>query len=544
MIQAAMLIALGFLLASLIGVLLAPSLWARAARLSRKKLESSLPLTLSEIEAAQDQLRASYAVRMRRLETALAGAKQKAANQLVDNSRLQMEIAAHKDRIAELELQLSERRNAATVLEQQITKRFPELDGEITRAKAELQERGFELQDLTNRLLRREEDLDAAKREAASYQAELGRLREVLERSSQADKGSRRLRRASQWGLDDYKAEYDRLNLELSKLRQQLSQLQDRDAQQVGVIKGELQKLAELIMVSGQPRPEPQPVQAQALPQRPKVRRAAIISEPRGEGARLPRPLPQGKPTSLTARLQLNGDGQEQRSSQAGHVASDPTAANGVAISAPIASARDEAAERGEDLANSSQDVVANTLGNLVLNGSGSHNHAPQSAPAEPAREAAALPVLSSLVEETMLTERKNGASDVHARPSLLKDVVAESASSEPGASAESALAVAESEAGKAEAEPANGAASAPIKNGKAVSGIEIDDAALTVAALAAVNGGSHPAPAKAGEAAHADTAAPHPIGPYFSPSDKNAGSLTLVERMRVAADEPAEAEK
>lgn len=80
MIQAVMLIALGFLVASLIGVLLAPSLWNCAARLSKKRLEGTLPLTLSEIEATQDQLRASYAVRLRRLETSLAGAKQKAAN--------------------------------------------------------------------------------------------------------------------------------------------------------------------------------------------------------------------------------------------------------------------------------------------------------------------------------------------------------------------------------------------------------------------------------------------------------------------------------
>ncbi|MGC1584121.1 MAG: hypothetical protein WA791_00200, partial [Rhodomicrobium sp.] len=148
MIQAVLLIALGFLTASLIGVLVAPAFWNRASRLTRKRLEQTLPVTLSEIEATQDQLRASYAVRMRRLETALAGAKQKAAMQLVDNSRLQMQIAALKDQIADLDLQLSERRNAATVLEQTITKRFPELDREITTVKAQLQERSYGIQDL------------------------------------------------------------------------------------------------------------------------------------------------------------------------------------------------------------------------------------------------------------------------------------------------------------------------------------------------------------------------------------------------------------
>ncbi|MGA9764338.1 MAG: hypothetical protein WBQ49_06675 [Rhodomicrobium sp.] len=253
MIQAVLLIALGFLTASLIGVLVAPAFWNRASRLTRKRLEQTLPVTLSEIEATQDQLRASYAVRMRRLETALAGAKQKAAMQLVDNSRLQMQIAALKDQIADLDLQLSERRNAATVLEQTITKRFPELDREITTVKVQLQERAYGIQDLSNKLSRRNEDLEAAQRAATSYREELLRVQEALEKNS-AGRGGRRLKRASQWNLDDYRAEYDRLNLELSRLRQQLSQLQERDAQQASVIKEDLQKLAELILVSAQPK--------------------------------------------------------------------------------------------------------------------------------------------------------------------------------------------------------------------------------------------------------------------------------------------------
>ncbi len=299
MIQAIMLIAMGFLIASLIGVLLAPSLWSRASRLSKKRLESTLPLTLAEIEAAQDQLRATYAVRVRRLESSLASAKQKAANQLVDNSRLQMQIGALKDQIGDIDLQLSERRNAATVLEQTITKRFPELDREITAVKAELQERAFELQDLTTKLARRDEELAAAQDAAASYQEELQRLHQVLEKSA-ADRSGRRVRRASQWDLEDYKAEYDRLNLELSKLRQQLTAFQDRDSQQVGVIKGELQKLAELILASAQSKSAAQEAERSDL----SAKRFG------GQDSRRERPIPwrqnAQQPMPLAARLKLN----------------------------------------------------------------------------------------------------------------------------------------------------------------------------------------------------------------------------------------------
>jgi hypothetical protein len=335
MIQAIMLIALGFLAASLIGVLLAPSLWNRASRLTRKKLESTLPLTLAEIEAAQDQLRASYAVRLRRLETALASAKQKAANQLVDNSRLQMQIAALKEQIGDLDMKLSERRNAATVLEQTITKRFPELDREIAAVKTQLQDRSFELQDLTNKLSRRDEELTGAQRAVASYEGEIESLRRAMEKGA-SDRGGRRVRKASQWDIEDYKAEYDRLNLEMSKLRQQLAHFQDRDAQQVGVIKGELQKLAELILASAQPKPAPRLAE-----QRPE----AFARRPAGFEGRKERPAPwrQGAnaPAPLTARLQLAAEAQDAASpAPSSALASErrPEAETGAVASKPVLS--------------------------------------------------------------------------------------------------------------------------------------------------------------------------------------------------------------
>ncbi len=292
MIQAVMLIALGFMSAGLIGVLIAPALWHRAARLSRKRLEQTLPVTLSEIEAAQDRLRASYAVRIRRLETALAGAKQRAASQLVENSRLQMQIAALKDQISDLDLKLSERQNAATVLEQTISRRFPELDHEVTEARAQLEARFEDIRDLSNKLNRRNEELEDAQRAAAAYQEEVERLRQAFEKNS-ADRGGRRLRGASKWSLDDYRAEYDRLNLEMSRLRQQLAQLQEREAGQAGIIKGELHKLTELMLASAQPKSGPSP---EKLPSAKRFR----SSEPR-RGRPVPWSEGGSKPAAFSA---------------------------------------------------------------------------------------------------------------------------------------------------------------------------------------------------------------------------------------------------
>jgi hypothetical protein len=67
-IEQAMVFALGFLVAGLIALAFAPAFWARAIRLSTRRLEMELPLSPDEIRAGRDLLRAEFAVECRRLE--------------------------------------------------------------------------------------------------------------------------------------------------------------------------------------------------------------------------------------------------------------------------------------------------------------------------------------------------------------------------------------------------------------------------------------------------------------------------------------------
>jgi hypothetical protein len=469
-------------------VLLAPSFWSRASRLSKKRLESTLPLTLAEIEATQDQLRATFAVRVRRLESSLAGAKQKAANQLVDNSRLQMQIVALKDQMADLDLQLAERRNAATVLEQTITKRFPELDREITAVRAQLQERSYELQDFTSKLARRDEELAATQEAAASYQEELQRLHQVLERSA-ADRSGRRVRRASQWDLEDYRAEYDRLNLELSKLRQQLVQFQDRDSQQVGVIKGELQKLAELILTSAQTKGG----SSQAERIEPSVKR----------DARRERPVPWRQnaqpPMPLAARLKLNADTQP----------------------------------------------AAQIPGATPLLASLKADSLSDSAPASGASSLTS-PVLTILPEETIFTSApNNGHAEGSDRPKILQEVVTanDSEEAEPLAGSETKGDAQEEKKPMHAAGNGHGALDEGVSSGDGESGrAESDDPTGF-----ATGNGAHHASHQNGDAAeehlaediNLDSLNPDPddekIGPHLP---------TLLERLRSIGEDHAESDK
>ncbi len=63
-----MIFALGFLVAGLAALAFAPAFWQRANRLTRRRLEMQIPLSVQEILAERDQLRAEFAVERCRLD--------------------------------------------------------------------------------------------------------------------------------------------------------------------------------------------------------------------------------------------------------------------------------------------------------------------------------------------------------------------------------------------------------------------------------------------------------------------------------------------
>lgn len=262
MIQFVLLVVLGFLIASLIALLLAPSLWRRAERLTTRRLEQTMPMSIADIEADRDQLRASYAIMIRRIEAALNLEKMRSARQRVQISRLQMEIADLRESTARLRAALEGERNVASVLQQTIAKRVPELDRAVSDARALLRVRDREIASLANRLMRREEALAIAQRTMELQQAEIARLRQSMEMSGVRASG-RFKKRPSQWTIHDYRAEYDRLNVELSKLRERLSVAYDREVQQITGLRSELQRLADrIIAAASTPAPAPSPLSA------------------------------------------------------------------------------------------------------------------------------------------------------------------------------------------------------------------------------------------------------------------------------------------
>src|SRR5262249_45439694 len=110
MIEPIMYFGLGFLIASLIGLVILPLVHARAARLTARRLEAATPVSMAEIQADKDQLRAEFAMSTRRLEMSVDQLKAKTTSQLA-------ELGKKTDGINSLKMELGEKTAAIFALE-------------------------------------------------------------------------------------------------------------------------------------------------------------------------------------------------------------------------------------------------------------------------------------------------------------------------------------------------------------------------------------------------------------------------------------------
>ncbi|MEZ0169699.1 hypothetical protein [Microvirga sp. TS319] len=68
MVETIMIFALGFVAATLIALLIIPAINSRAERLARRRAEALFPMSISELTAEKDHLRAEFAVLQRKIE--------------------------------------------------------------------------------------------------------------------------------------------------------------------------------------------------------------------------------------------------------------------------------------------------------------------------------------------------------------------------------------------------------------------------------------------------------------------------------------------
>src|SRR5438876_512583 len=102
MIEPIMYLAIGFLLSMLFGLMIVPLVHNRAVRLTTRRLEAATPLSMAEIQADKDQLRAEFAMSARRLEMSVEQLKNKTTSQLA-------ELGKKTDAINRMKVELGEK---------------------------------------------------------------------------------------------------------------------------------------------------------------------------------------------------------------------------------------------------------------------------------------------------------------------------------------------------------------------------------------------------------------------------------------------------
>ena len=110
MIEPIMFFGIGFLVAALVGLVVIPLVHGRAVRLTMRRLEAATPLSMAEIQADKDQLRAEFAMSTRRLEMSVDQLKNRTTSQLA-------ELGKKGDAINRLKIELGEKTATIFALE-------------------------------------------------------------------------------------------------------------------------------------------------------------------------------------------------------------------------------------------------------------------------------------------------------------------------------------------------------------------------------------------------------------------------------------------
>lgn len=235
-IQSILFFSLGFLCAGFLALMVAPAIWRRAVVLTRRRIEASVPLSLNEIQADKDRMRAEFAMSTRRLEMSVKSFKEKAAAQII-------EINKNRDELQRLSDERTEKNEALTALEANAG----ELRNELRRREEQLQQISNKLLDAEARLEERALEIDKMGRmyDEATF-ASSSRQIELVARETEVEKLStdvaelRDQRKEAERKVRDMasetKAAQDALKLEKrraadleSRLERTISTLSDRE---------------------------------------------------------------------------------------------------------------------------------------------------------------------------------------------------------------------------------------------------------------------------------------------------------------------------
>lgn len=184
--------ALGVLTTGLLALLVMPAIWQRTARLTRKRIESSVPMTMAEIQADRDQLRAEFAITARKLEMTVDRLRDKTTEQVIDINEKRAEIVRLtndcNDKAKTIE-GLEERAARLVADLAAADERLSSASERIRQREATIIERDSELASLQSKLYAAQELTDEQKLELVARGTEIGNLNDRLAGAKTTEQG-------------------------------------------------------------------------------------------------------------------------------------------------------------------------------------------------------------------------------------------------------------------------------------------------------------------------------------------------------------------
>ena len=192
MVEPIMYLAIGFLVAMLLGLTIVPLVHNRAVRLTTRRMEAATPLSMAEIQADKDQLRAEFAMSARRLEMSVDQLKHKTTSQLAELgkktdaiNRMKVELGEKNATIFALEarekavkeqLRATEEEFATkTEALRQAEKALTDKQGELAKINAELTDRSVMAESRQVELVAVHTQIDALKNRVGDAEKEFRR---------------------------------------------------------------------------------------------------------------------------------------------------------------------------------------------------------------------------------------------------------------------------------------------------------------------------------------------------------------------------------
>jgi chromosome segregation ATPase len=231
MIEPIMYFGIGFLVAALVGLVVIPLVHGRAVRLTMRRLEAATPLSMAEIQADKDQLRAEFAMSTRRLEMSVEQLKTKSTSQLA-------ELGKKGDAINRLKIELGEKTATIFVLEardkalrDQLRTTEEEFAAKTTvmhEAQRALSDKEAELAKLMGELDERSVEADAQKVEIVLLKTQVDALKDRLTQAGEEVKAVEDRRHSERLELKAATAELAEERGKVENLRRRVSELEQQ----------------------------------------------------------------------------------------------------------------------------------------------------------------------------------------------------------------------------------------------------------------------------------------------------------------------------